>query len=122
MVNKVIEFFRAIKENWGKNKILLWALGLAGVLLFVLPGSCQPRESAAETQRAPSNYQAQLQQELESILSGIEGVGRVKVMLTLDDEQEVVYASNEETSERSSREEDSQGGIRHQEDWDRRGN
>lgn len=115
------EYFQGIKDKWAKNKLLLWALGLAGVLLLVLPGNCKLPESADPIPIANVNYQQQLQGELESILSSIDGVGRVSVMLTLEDEQEVVYARNEEISQRTTSETDSQGGVREQVDYDSRG-
>lgn len=121
MVN-IKEYFSQVKGRWGKNKLLLWGLGLAGVLLLIVPGSCEPREPAAvDNTPRQGNYQQQLQQELEYILSRIAGAGRVQVMLTLDDEQEVVYAINEETKSRDTYEEDSQGGIREQVEYDYRG-
>jgi len=122
MANNIKELLSGIKENWGKRKLFIWALGLAGVLMIVLPGNCQPREQLPpNTMTGQDNYQQQLQKELEGILSGIDGVGRVRVMLTLDDEQEIIYAINEETSHRNTNEVDSQGGYREQVEYDHRG-
>lgn len=115
------QLLKGIKENWAKNKLLLWVLGLAGVLLLVLPGNCQPSREPVQDFSPPGNYQEQIRNELEEILSEIEGVGALSVMLTLDDEEEVVYARNEEISRRNTSEEDSQGGIREQVEYDIRG-
>jgi len=124
MANSIKEFFQGIKQNWGKNKLLIWILGLVGVLFLVLPSFIGPRNDAVPPPSPTSgqgNYQQQLQRELESILTGIEGVGRVRVMLTLDDEQEVIYAFNEDISKRNTQEEDNQGGVREQVEYDHRG-
>ena len=122
MPDKVKEIFAGIKERWGKNKLILWALGLIGVLLFVLPGTCEPRQQTpVDAGTARQGYQQQLQQELETILSGIQGAGKVRVMLTLDDEQEVIYAVDQENRERTTNETDSQGGVREQVEYDHRG-
>jgi len=122
MAINIKELLSEIRKNWGKNKLLLWILGLGGVLLLILPGSCQPRKTPViETVNNQRNYQQQLQKELEDILSGIQGAGQVKVMLTLEDEQEVVYAYNEQTSHGTTSEEDTQGGTREQVQIDKSG-
>lgn len=122
MAGNLKEFFSGIKQNWSKNKLLLWGLGLAGVLMLILPGSCQPKENPmVDMTPEQGNYQQQLQHELESILASIEGAGKVRVMLTLDDEQETVYARNEEESKKNTIEEDSQGGVREQLEYDQSG-
>jgi|SRR5690554_3903749 len=119
------KFFREIKENWGQNKLLIWALGLVGVLLFILPGSCQQQEQPQQPPNSPvvrqDNYQKELQGELEKVLSGIEGAGEVTVMLTLENEEEIIYARNEDVSRRDTQEEDSQGGFREQVEYDESG-
>ena len=122
MANSIKDFLHGIKQNWGKNKFLIWFLGLAGVVLLLLPNFFAPRQTPPPAPKIThTNYQQQLQEELESILSGIAGVGKVRVMLTLDDEQEVVYARNREVSRRTTREEDNQGGVRDQVEYDERG-
>lgn len=114
------EFLQGIKENWGKKKLLIWILGLVGVLLLILPGFFQSREAPTPAPLVAGrvDYQEQLQKELESILGGIEGVGRVRVMLTLEDQQQVIYARNEQENRRSTQEEDNQGGFREQVEYD----
>jgi len=65
-----------------------WALGTAllGVLLMLLPGGGRTakteRASAAEEDAAFDR--AAVQREMEEILAGIEGVGRLRLMLTVD--------------------------------------
>ncbi|MDD4658070.1 MAG: hypothetical protein PHW26_03390 [Eubacteriales bacterium] len=121
-MSKVKKFFQDIKENSGKNKFLLWGLGLVGALLLILPGNCgSDGKQPAAVSLPQEDYQQLLQRELESILARIEGAGRVTVMLTLDDEGEIIYASDEETSKRTTSEEDSQGGVRQQLEYDSRG-
>lgn len=122
-MSKLKNFFQDIKQNSAKNKFLLWGLGLVGALMLVLPANCGDgsKQPAVTSQLPEIDYQQQLQRELEGILSRIEGAGRVTVMLTLDDDAEIVYASNEETSRRTTSEEDSQGGVRQQLEYDSRG-
>lgn len=122
-MNKFRQYFQNIKQNWVKNKLLLWGLGLVGALLLILPFNCQGGgQETPVAKPAPIKDGAQeLQQELESILGRIEGAGRVKVMLTMEDEAEYVYARNEESSQRTTSEEDSQGGLRQQFEYDSSG-
>lgn len=121
-MSKITVFFHRLKQNWAKNKLILVGLGLVGVLILVLPLNCQNSEKQiVNSTPQERDYQQQLQKELEGILTGIEGAGRVRVMLTLDDEAETVYACNEETSRRATSEEDSQGGVREQVEYDSRG-
>lgn len=122
-MNKASQFLQEIKKNWGKNRFLLLGLGLAGVLMLVWPTDCAgSKASPVPGLAAPEkDYKQLLQRELEAILSSIEGSGKVTVMLTLEEEGEIVYAINEEVSSRSSREEDSQGGVRTQLDSDSSG-
>lgn len=122
-MSNVKKLLQEIKENSGKNKFLLWGMGLVGALLLILPSSCQKdsREPPITNLPQEKDYHQQLQRELEGILSRIEGAGPVTVMLTLEDDAEIVYANNEETSRRTTSEEDSQGGVRHQQEYDSRG-
>lgn len=119
MANKFMGFFQEFKQNWGKNKLLIWILGSLGVLLLILPSLLPSREAPPPTAViSQDNYQEQLQRELESILSGIQGVGKVRVMLTLEDQQQVVYARNVQESHRDTIEEDNAGGVREQVEYD----
>lgn len=120
MANNFKGFLKEFKQNWGKNKLLIWILGSLGVLLLVLPSLLPSREAPQQPAPvvSPGNYQEQLQRELESILSGIQGVGRVRVMLTLEDQQQVVYARNVQESHGNTLEEDNAGGVREQVQYD----
>ncbi len=57
-------------------------------------------------------YAAYLETSLEELLSTMEGVGEVKVMITLKDSGEAVVEKDKTTSRRSSTEVDSAGGSR----------
>lgn len=115
---------KEIGQRWAKNKYALIGLGLAGILLLVLPGSCSQDTRPPDTGGLlplESNYQLRLQEELEDMLARIHGVGKVSVLLTLEDEQEVVYAINQEERRRTTLEDDGQGGTRETIEYDRRG-
>lgn len=58
------------------------------------------------------DYATFLEQKLERILSQIKGVGKVKVMITLEDTTEKIPAINSTTNSEKTNEKDSQGGTR----------
>jgi len=118
------KWLTAIGQRWARNKYALIGLGLAGILLLVLPGNCsqdtRPPDTGGLLPRE-SSFQLRLQEELEDILGRIHGVGKVSVLLTLEDEQEVVYAINQEERRRTTLEQDGQSGTRETIEIDRRG-
>lgn len=97
------EFFK--QKEWKKWDKSQWAiLILAGVLLMVVAipadvpqkkaGEGKKEEGAIlsekEKKEAPKNYAAELEARLEAALSRINGAGRVKAMVTLEDAGESV--------------------------------
>ena len=84
-----------VKELWGKYKFVLLILGL-GILLMSLPEGTKetPQQVTVTTQAEPANRA----DELESILSQIQGVGKVRVMLTEAAGAETVYQTDEDRS------------------------
>lgn len=59
-----------------------------------------------------SDYAARLEERLEETLSGMAGVGRVKVMITLKSSRELVVEKETPVSRSATTETDSQGGSR----------
>ncbi|MFS8541909.1 MAG: sporulation stage III protein AG [Tissierellales bacterium] len=59
-----------------------------------------------------SDYSTLLENKLENILTQLKGVGKVKVMITLEDTTEVVPAFNTTKNNETTKENDSQGGTR----------
>lgn len=64
------------------------------------------------TDNKDDNNSEDLEEKLESILSKMEGVGKVKVLITYSQTSEVVAMYNESKKETSTQEEDSEGGNR----------
>ena len=82
-----------------KNQLLIGAL--VGILLLVVAIPVEHREkgqnedSQSQVQEDQSNitaasYGKSLERRLEQVLADVEGVGKVKVMITLQDEGELV--------------------------------
>lgn len=79
------------KELFGKYKFVLLILAL-GMLFMITPQKQQETTQPVATVPQP----ATTAQELEAILSKIEGVGKTKVMLTEAAGAETVYQTNED--------------------------
>lgn len=103
------------KTRLGKRALFCVALLLSGLVLLVV-GSTPKADKASrevttqETQSGVDEYAQSLEERLVSILSAIEGAGRVKVMVTLESGSENVYlrdydyGENIDPSGKSSRE------------------
>lgn len=120
-------------SKWFKKDNLI-VLVLAGVLLFIIALPTEDnRENAAKDNKTNINdndsgkeaaagsgdygngqdeYSAQLEARLEEILSGVEGVGKVRVMVTLASSEELVLEKDKPSSRTQTNETDSSGGTR----------
>ena len=78
-----------------KKQLLIVALGVVGMLLLLLSGGGKKQETAAEPPD-PARTQAAVEKQLESLLKTVDGVGKVKVCVTLERMQADVYAVNTE--------------------------
>lgn len=128
----------AVKETWKKwfRRDNLVILILSGVLLFIIAlptkesGTGKEQDSGevnSETRQSEAgqqenlvtngntegeDYLTGLEQELESILGEMAGVGKVKVMITLKSSEELVVEKDEPSSRSNTNENDSAGGNR----------
>jgi stage III sporulation protein AG len=115
-----------LKSKWFKKDNLI-ILVLMGVLIFIvaLPSkdSSGDDEINSTTQNdsdeddvyslsSEDEYVAQLESRLEEILSGVDGVGKVKVMVTLAASEEIVIEKDTPSSRSQTNESDSGGGTR----------
>ncbi len=93
------KFFKAINSK-NRNKIVI-AAGFLGILLILLSeislGTSDSKESnAVNTDYAA--YVSSLNEELTELLSSVDGVGECRVMITLRNTNESVYAKNIDSS------------------------
>ena len=99
----------AQKTHMGKRALLCAALLALGLILLAV-SSLPTAKPAASTQSSSEDYAATLEERLASIISAIDGAGRVKVMVTLESGSEDVYlrdndyGENIDPSGKSSRE------------------
>lgn len=92
-MDRVVLFEKA-KDAVKKYRYVLLVL-LAGLILMWLPVKtpAEPAENITETKSIPD-----LQSQLQEILSQIQGAGRVRVLLTEDSGEEILYQSDEQTN------------------------
>lgn len=122
-----------MKEAWKKwfRRDNLLILILSGVLLFiiVLPtgdgnSSKKQRSAQVRTESAQENVRQQgetetqggevseLEKRLEGVISQMAGIGKVKVMITLQSSEELIVEKDEPVERSNTNESDSAGGSR----------
>ncbi len=116
-MNKAIE---NIKKNLTekvkvKNKTTVFVvLGIIGMLLILLSGffkSDGDKKPAAKIKTMSVNtaeYQDEIENQLVNILEKIDGVGKVKVMVTIEGSTEYVYAEEYDTKNDNGKDKESQ--------------
>lgn len=93
-----------MKQWWernrpGREKAIVLA-GIIGILLLALSSIPAGKKEKQEIPARPSaeEYVRQTEERLETILGQIQGVGKVKVMVTLESGYRYVYARQEKTN------------------------
>lgn len=92
------EMFSRLKKD--KKALLTVIIGITGmflVLLSELPLFSQ--ESRSSTPKENTVYSQSLENEIEDLLSQIEGAGEVSVLFTYDTSEETVWAKDKDESE-----------------------
>ena len=90
-----------------KKPLVIVALGVIGMLCLLLSSGSGKAEKA---EAAPdiAQTQAAVERQLEAMLKTVEGVGKVKVCVTVDRMERTVYAVNTEQTEGEGRNEKSE--------------
>ena len=83
---------KALLEKW-KWPGLMLALG-AVLLLWPSGADAQKQAAQPETQTVSAQAADDTRSQLERLLSGVEGVGRVQLMLTFESSEEVFYQTD----------------------------
>ena len=92
---------REKSTQWlGKYRYVLLVL-LAGLVLMLLPTRKETTETAPTV--SPPSQKQDIREELVSILGQIEGVGDVRVMLTVAAGEKTLYQTDADISENASR-------------------
>lgn len=75
-------------------------------------GTSVSQGASSSSDAASDAYAAELEQRLSKILSGMSGVGKVNVMITLQSSEELVVEKDQPISRSNTTESDSEGGSR----------
>ncbi len=108
------ETFTKLKQMKTESWLLLL---LAGVLLLViaLPTKKSEAPSVPVTEEAGKDtaqeYAGKLEKRVEELLSGMEGVGRAEVMITVESGGEAVLQTDASLEQKTTKETDSAGGY-----------
>lgn len=124
MEMKNIKNIRDILQKIGPLRLAVLVLAGIVLLVFSFPPGTEGSEEESSPQRelqgetlaldAMQKYARQQEKATEEILSRVEGIGRVKVMLTLAASEEKVPLQNEDITEDETNETDQTGGTRSQ--------
>ena len=111
--------FQKLAKNEKYRKIIVFA-GLAGIVLILISGNLKSCDGYQSNQLQPvssqpsvtaEQYEKGLEANLTGIISQISGVGNAKVLVTLDQTAQYVYATEEKQSrQQTSEKSDSQTG------------
>ena len=93
---------RSLQNGKGRTSLAV-AVGVLAMLLLLLseflPGSSTQKTVSAVPTAAVSQYQTQLEQQLEELISQLQGAGKTTVMVTLTTGEETVYAVDTQTGD-----------------------
>ena len=101
--NELLSALRSLQSNKNRTALAV-TVGVMAMLLLLLSEllpSSNTQKTAASTVRTVvvSQYQTQLEQQLEGLISQLQGAGRTTVMVTLTTGEETVYAVDTQTGD-----------------------
>lgn len=106
--SELLSILRSLQSGKGRTSLAV-AVGVLAMLLLLLsellPGSSTQKTAvSAVPAAAVSQYQTQLEQQLEGLISQLQGAGKTTVMVTLTTGEETVYAVDTQTGEMQQQE------------------
>lgn len=99
-------FFTKLAENESYRKIIIIA-GLIGIAFIFISGlfkgnTVSPNVSSSQPTVTAEQYAAQLESSITDIVTRIQGVGTAKVLVTLEQSKQYVYATEEKKSNQTT--------------------
>lgn len=96
-----MKYAETIQKFFGQimNTKVLVIIFIVGIGLMMLPGGgTSGKEEVVEQQQIDSAaYKNEIEKQLKTILSSVQGAGKVDVMVTLEDEGTTVFAADEKS-------------------------
>lgn len=100
MAIKIKEYISKLSDGNDKKIKVIIAIGLIGIILIffseLFTNSNENKNYDVESSVNYEDYTASLEEKLEDVISSIDGVGRCKIMITLENTNESVYATDNE--------------------------
>ena len=125
-MNKIKKFFNMRDKNTSFKLIFAFVLGLFLLITSSMPNKNKEQKEHLEKQQKNIyqstdltdnySYEKNLESRLENLLSNVDGVGNVKVMITLSYGKEIVIADDINSSLISTKEIDKSGTTRETQD------
>ena len=94
--NELLSALRSLQNNKNRTALAV-TVGVMAMLLLLL-SELLPSGNTQKT-AAVSQYQTQLEQQLEELISQLQGAGRTTVMVTLTTGEETIYAVDTQTGD-----------------------
>lgn len=113
--NKLQEFIKKFPLTKNQQNIIL-ILGISGIAMIFISGLITPKKekniscNCSKIETSMTAKKKSLEESLENIVSGINGAGKAKVLITFEGTPETVYATEEKKNNEAS-EDKSEGDI-----------
>ncbi len=94
-MNKIREKLKQLADSGGARKLII-AAGALGIALIFISGffSFDKPQGPEESGFSVTDYCGKIQSDLEELLSRIQGAGKTRVLLTMENSAEFVYLEN----------------------------
>ena len=92
---KLSGLFKDFKLPQGGMRTVVIVICAAAIALIFIPDMLPKGVVKTDTGQTPEHYVRELEKSLSGIVGSINGVGRVKIMVTLEHGAETVYATDE---------------------------
>ena len=103
MIEKIEKLINVPKNKLIKIIVIVLLVSVFGIFLSESFSSNSKKEQTKEKSSDTSlDYESGIEKKLTKILSEIDGIGKVKVMITLDSGSENIYSSDKENSVQNS--------------------
>ena len=103
MIEKIEQLTHIPKQKLIKTLVIVLLISALGIFISESFSKKNEKDNAQENKSDSSfDYELNLEKKLDKILSQIDGIGKVKVMVTLDSSAENIYSSDKENSTQNS--------------------
>lgn len=105
-MKKILKFDKIIDAlNADKKTALIFIVGFLIIFLIFISEASNDntdKETKPNNEISLDTYCNEMEDKVQSIVSSIDGAGKTKVMITIDETKEYIYAKNESSQNKSS--------------------